>query len=313
MLKGILTFVPIVNAWRIRRSPPDGADSPRYCYSVWLRHLVTLRSFGFAIDGATVGELGPGDSIGVGLAALLSGASRYVGLDLVPFAAKSNLKKIFDELVQMYSSREPIPNHDELPSVRPLINSYKFPNDLIEWKHFNRRVDDIRRWLATSANDSHLISYYAPWSAPNVIAPNSLDLVFSQAVLEHVDALEDTYQTMFMWLKPGGYASNVIDFNAHRVAPVWNGHWAYSDWQWRLVRGRREFLLNREPLTTHLDYASKAGFEILVTEREEANGQGLQQASLSQRFQALEPFDARTRSALLIMRKPNNTKTGSPN
>jgi hypothetical protein len=46
------------------------------------------------------GELGPGDSIGAGLAALLSGADRYVGLDVMPFLARADLEKIFDELVQ---------------------------------------------------------------------------------------------------------------------------------------------------------------------------------------------------------------------
>ena len=68
---------------------------------------------------------------------------------------------------------------------------------------------------------------------------------------------------MFLWLKPGGYASHIVDFTAHGLSPFWNGHWAYSSFQWRLVRGRREFLLNREPLSRHLAGASKAGFELM--------------------------------------------------
>ena len=303
-MKGALTLVPAINTWRVRRSSPDGADSPRYCYSVWLRHLVRLSSVGFKIEGAAVGELGPGDSIGVGLAALLSGASRYVGLDLVPFAAKTETKVIFDELTKMYASKEPIPNQEEFPPVRPIMRSYEFPNHLIDFTHFSRRLERIRRTLRSFPGNSELISYYAPWSVPHVIEPNSLDLVFSQAVLEHVDKLDDTYQNIFTWLKPGGYASNVIDFNAHRFSPEWNGHWAYSDFEWRLVRGRREFLLNREPLKTHLDYATRVGFEMVLVDREEVGGQGLPAQSLSPRFRTLDPRDAQTRSAMVLMRKP---------
>src|SRR5438093_11810020 len=113
ILKGILRWVPVLNTWRLHHATTGGTNSPRYCYSVWLRHLVTLHRFGFKIHGAQVGELGPGDSIGVGLAALLSGANAYVGLDVLPFSAKAGLENIFDELVQMYSHREPIPEQDE--------------------------------------------------------------------------------------------------------------------------------------------------------------------------------------------------------
>src|SRR5262245_43795735 len=99
MLKGMLTYVPTLNAWRVRRASTGGSDSPRYCYSVWLRHLVMLDRFGFKINEARIGELGPGDSIGIGLAAVLSGAARYVGLDVVPFSSRTNLLEFFNKLV----------------------------------------------------------------------------------------------------------------------------------------------------------------------------------------------------------------------
>jgi hypothetical protein len=101
-----LTYVPTLNAWRQHHATSGDANSSRYCYSVWLRHLTTLYRYGFKITGARIGELGPGDSIGIGLAALLSGATGYVGLDIVPFSAKADLKSIFEELVQLYSRKE---------------------------------------------------------------------------------------------------------------------------------------------------------------------------------------------------------------
>lgn len=129
-----------------------------------------------------------------------------------------------------------------------------------------------------------------------------MELIFSQAVLEHVDDLDETYQAMFAWLKPGGYASHVIDFSAHHLSPFWNGHWAYSDWQWQLVRGQREFLLNRKPLTAHLASAAKAGFAVLLLKRDYAEG-GIEAKRLSHEFQLLDNTDVRTRGAMLILRK----------
>ncbi len=303
ILKGMLTWVHILDAWRLRHASTGGSNSPRYCYSVWLRHLVTLNLYGFMIKGARIGELGPGDSIGVGLAALLSGAERYVGLDVVPFSTKADLAKIFDELVQMYCRREPIPDHNEFPRVRPTLDSYEFPNHAVDWTDFTKRIQMIRNELRRGVNSGEFLSYRAPWTSPDDIPPASLDLVFSQSVLEYVDALEEIYRAMFAWLKPGGYASHRIDFSAQYLSSCWNGHWAYSDWQWRLVRGYRQFLFNREPLSTHLACARKVGFQVLLVRRDYDSG-GLNVNALSPRFQSLDAEDLRTRGATLILRKP---------
>jgi SAM-dependent methyltransferase len=302
ILKGSSTWLPVLNAWRKHRASTGGTDTPRYCYSVWLRHLAILHAYGFKIAGPRVGELGPGDSIGIGLAALLSGATQYVGLDIVPFSANANLEGIFDELVNLYSRREPIPDNDEFPRLRPRLDSFEFPGHLIDLTDFAARAKGIRDELRTILNGSRVIKYQAPWTSPNDIAPASLDLIFSQAVLEHVDNLEETYQAMFAWLKPGGYASHVIDFSAHHLSPFWNGHWAYSDLQWRLVRGRREFLLNRQPLSRHLECAENVGFGILALDLL-CGDNGLKRQELSQRFQVLDDDDVQTRGAILILQK----------
>lgn len=298
----MLTWIPILNAWRLRRASTGGSDSPRYCYSVWLRHLITLDLYGFRVKGAQIGELGPGDSLGVGLAAMLSGASRYVGLDVVPFSAKADLEYIFDELTDMYSKREAIPDQNEFPNVWPRMDSYDYPDRLIDRTHLGARAERIRRELSTGMNSGPMVKYLAPWTSVEDVAMGSLDLIVSQAVLEHVENLEETYQAIYRWLKPGGYASHVIGFVSHHLAPTWNGHWAYSDLEWRLVRGCREFLINREPLSTHLRYATEVGFEVLLVKREYGSS-GLELTALSRRFQTLDPEDARTSSVLLILRK----------
>ena len=70
-------------ARRVRqpRAGTGGTNHARYCYAVWLRHLVALAEVGLPTDPDVVVELGPGDTVGVGIMALLSGAREYVALD----------------------------------------------------------------------------------------------------------------------------------------------------------------------------------------------------------------------------------------
>lgn len=304
ILTGMLTLVPTLDAWRRQHASTGGSDSARYCYSVWLRHLFMLNQCGFKIHGAQIGELGPGDSLGIGMAALLSGAGWYVGLDIVPYSAKADLEKMLDELLQMYSQKERVPDDTEFPSVRPTIASYDFPSHLIDWTSFVTKVDELRSQVRDGLNSGSLLGYRVPWTSLPHIAEASLDVIFSQAVLEHIDDLHETYVAMFTWLKPGGYASHLIDFGAHGRSPFWNGHWAYSDWQWNLVRGRREFLLNREPMSTHLTLAKQVGFNVLLAEREEVQD-GLEPRAFSSRFRHMDALDARTKGVLLILQKPS--------
>ena len=139
------------------------------------------------------------------------------------------------------------------------------------------------------------------------LAGISLFAIVAEAValfffLKCTSLLEKRGELDRSWLKPDGYASHVIDFGAHHLSPFWNGHWAYSDSQWRLVRGRREFLLNREPLSTHLNCAEKSGFEVMQIFRN-YDDHGLSQCLLTPRFQQLSTDDRRTRGAILILRK----------
>jgi hypothetical protein len=303
--KGTLTWVPPLNAWRQRRISTGGTNNSRYCYSVWLRHLVTLRNHGFAIKSARVGELGPGDSIGTGLAALLSGAGSYVGLDVSPHSDKIDLQAIFDELVQLYERRQGIPDDTEFPKINPRLVSYAFPNDLIDWAGFRGRIERIRAELKRGLAHSRMIRYQAPWTSLDDVASESLDLIFSQAVLEYAVPLREVYRAMSVWSTKGGYASHVIDFGAHGLSPFWNGHLAYSNLEWRLARGCREVFLNREPLSSHLVSIKKSGFEILLLEKDRRLD-GLNQSQLSAPFRSMDIEDLQTRGVTLVLRKKHH-------
>ena len=105
-----------------------GSNNARYCYSVWLRHLISLKSNcdDFVIP-KVVGELGPGDSIGIGIAALISGADKYYALDVIKFANPKRNLKIFEDLVELFKKQADIPSEKEFPDLHPYLNSYEFP------------------------------------------------------------------------------------------------------------------------------------------------------------------------------------------
>jgi SAM-dependent methyltransferase len=259
MAKGVATFVPPLEAIRRRRSHTGGSVSGRYCYGVWLRHLVRAPS----VPGA-LGELGPGDSLGVGLAALLTGCDTYVSLDVVRYANVEGNLRVLDELLELIEARAPIPDHDELPGVWPRLDSYAFPEhllgDRLEAALAPDRVARIRR--AVAEGDESLIRYVVPWQAEDALAGESLDAVVSQAVLEHVDDVPFTQRAVRRWLRAGGWASHSIDCRSHGWADDWGGHWSYSDREWRLVRGSRPWILNRYSCSQHEAAAEAAGFEI---------------------------------------------------
>src|SRR5262245_29431558 len=84
--KGLATYVP--GAWRaFHRRGTGGTDRASYCYGLWVKHMTLLHAHGYH-EGVPrrVAEIGPGDSLGVGVAALLTGSSEYHALDVAPYS-----------------------------------------------------------------------------------------------------------------------------------------------------------------------------------------------------------------------------------
>lgn len=270
LLYGVATFAPGVN--RLHPYGTGGTDSARYCYSIWLRHLVMARNHGLSTSPRIVAELGPGDSIGIGLAALICGADKYIAFDVVEHSTIERNLAVFDELVSMFRSQAAIPGDDEWPSVTPKLDDYTFPSDILDRSRLNNALQEarlarIRESIRDFRGAESVIVYKVPWYKKDVIGENHVDMIFSQAVLEHVDNLTDTYSAMRSWLKPAGYMSHVIDFKSHGTADTWNGHWLYSDLMWKFIRGRRPYLLNRAPYSTHIELMKREGFDIVFDQK----------------------------------------------
>jgi hypothetical protein len=310
IVKGVLSLVPGINA--IGRREGGGANSARYCYSVWLRHLVIARSNGMTTIPKTLAEVGPGDSLGIGIAALLSGVESYAAFDVVNFIRLKQNLDILEELCVLFRDRTPIPGDEEFPLLSPKMESYSFPFELIP-DHVLKKslsvdnIKEIREALIDLSNGkvrNNRILYFAPWTSNDVLKESSIDFIVSQAVLEHVDDLPNTYQTMNRWLKNGGYCSHQIDFKSHGYANEWYGHWCYSDLKWFIIKGKRPYLLNRETLSTHLHIHSEYGFEILTVLRQRSTTPAKRE-KLAKKYVDIPDDDLITSSAYVLSVKSN--------
>src|SRR5437867_6507385 len=237
---GLISYLPHQQMFGLRGTVLYGIRLPAsYYYSIWLRHLVKTHAYGGPTTPEVVAEIGPGDALGIGIAALLSGSRRYVALDIVPCANDVENLQVFDEMVELFRARAPIPDQRVYPDADPAVPSYEFPAHILDEPRLAAslaadRLERVRHAVAAAGSPDAAaapisITYVVPWSDVRALRAASVDLIPSQAVLEHVDDLGGVYRAMAAWLKPGGRISHTIDFRAHGVSPYTNGHWAYPD------------------------------------------------------------------------------------
>src|SRR5713226_3067934 len=305
---GVGTYVPGLRNFTGRKT--GGSDSSRYCYSVWLRHLSLLHRHGLPTTFETVAELGPGDSLGVGLAALLSGAERYVALDAVRYADSARNLQILEDLIALFRNRTPIPDQVEFPLVQSPLSSYAFPPEFLTSARLEAALNPVRLDVSraaltspgTSLRDGGPVCYNVPWTM-GMIEEAAVDLVFSQGVLQFVCDLPGVYTGMAGWLKPGGIMSHEIAFQSIGITKEWNGHWSCSDALWRLAAGRRRHVTNREPHSTHIALLQQFGCRVVTDERT-VRASRIGRAALAYRFRCLSDEDLVTSSALIQAMKP---------
>lgn len=267
LVKGALTFIP-----GMARLLPEGGgatSSASYCYGVWLKHLAMLWGSGMRTIPRTLAELGPGCSLGTGLAAMLSGVDHYRALDVVRHSCVVANLEVLDDLVALFEKRAPRPS-DGWPNFDRHLDEDLFPHRILTDELLRKslapdRIARIRRALTEPENSSANLSirYIVPWDDEKAIERDSIDLIVSHAVLGEVDDLAHTYQALTAWLKPGGYMSHHIGLGFAGINGKWNGYWACPEPLWKIIRGRRPFMVNRQPSSTHVGLLQKQDLKIL--------------------------------------------------
>ncbi|MCX6786158.1 MAG: class I SAM-dependent methyltransferase [Candidatus Komeilibacteria bacterium] len=294
------------------RSKHDIISIARVSYSFWLRHLVALNELGLPTELQSVAEIGPGDSLGIGLAAILTGASKHYAFDIIDRTEQHrrvNLE-IFEELIKLFRSKSPIPDNTEFPKAKLLLRNYAFPDFLNEArlaKNLNPGrlaaiSEAIIKGKSLTSTEEIEIKYIVSWDIDTKIEKGTVDIIFSDAVMEHVDDIDKIYKASSLWLKRGGFTANVTDFRSHETSSLWNGHWTYSDFLWQIIRGKCVYLINREPHSAHLAKLKKYGFKIIredIFPREST----LSRYQLAGNFKNLSDQDLTTCSSFVLAQK----------
>jgi len=304
--RGLLSYVPALND--LLPSKTGGhTDSAKYCYGVWMKHLTLLRANGFPAIPQTIAELGPGESLGVGLCGLLSGADHYVGLDVIAHSNPESNQLILNELIPLFRDRAPNPDKG-WPEFSSYLDERLFPSHILTEQALQRalepqRIEAIRRAVtAPTSGDAITARYKAPWFDPRVIEEGSVDLVVSQSVLEHVVDLPATYKALYQWVKPGGWMSHQIDFKSHGLSTRWNGYRTCSDRLWEITLGRRPFMINRQPASVHLRLIQEAGFRV-VTHQKFMRKDGIRRQELAPRWADITDEDLNCSGMYVIATK----------
>ena len=260
--------------------------------------MIEAHAQGLPCDPGTVCEIGPGGTIGAGLAALISGAEKYIAVDGKWAWDTAKNVAMFDDLVALFRRRDARDaSGDALPQGSML--SDEFPAHVLSDGRMERcldpaRLDRIRESIARDNRDDSCIRYIVQKDGdPMHELDGTADMIFSQAALEHVGELSLAFERMSRWLAPGGFMSHQIDFQCHGAARDWNGHWVYSDPVWKLIYLGSAPLINRIPCSEHLQLMRHHGFE-LITERRRQDGAGIVQSMLATRFQGMSADDLTT-------------------
>ena len=135
------------------------------------------------------------------------------------------MRVCFDELVELFKNRSNIPDYNEFPKLKPVLDSYEFPNHILRDNYLNEalsyeRIQAIRESIDLVSDDvdsGGLISYIVPWDSYDVILENTVDMVLSQAVLEHVIDIKLAYSAMHKWLKTFNFAEIFHKLQTQRV------------------------------------------------------------------------------------------------
>ena len=280
-----------------------GSDNAEFCYSVFLRHYsYAAPYFGNPIP-EIVAELGPGSSLGVGLCALICGAKIYYALDVVDHTDPALNLRMFDDLVNLFRDRRPAPFGE---TIFPEPAALEFPANLV--MSSGDRLAAIRDDLVNRRNE--FIRVTVPWTDVQ-IPGKTVGWLWSHSVMEHVDDIERAWNCCATWLANDGVMTHNIDYQCHDLTKHWDGHRSINDLCWKILRGRRPYLINRMPHSAQMALAKGNGFAV-VSELIHALDPDIPAGKLARCFASTTPSDRETAMAFVTLVANTPSIIGGP-
>jgi predicted SAM-dependent methyltransferase len=219
-------------------------------------------------------ELGPGDGI---LSALLAPALGCTGLSLLDSGD--------------YADKD--------------INKYKRQINGHKQKFHQYSLPDYSNCLSTDEMlESAGGSYYTKGLASlKILKDNSFDIIYSQAVLEHVrrNEFSETMQHCRRLLKSDGVMSHVVDFKDHLGGNLNNLRFSSSLWEQEWFAVKSNFYTNRLRFSEIVKICEESGFEVKVVYISHYDTIPIKRNLLSKEFTHLSDEDLSVSETHLVM------------
>lgn len=207
-------------------------DDPSYAWRVVTEHVA--RAGWHDLDGRVVVELGPGDSLATALIARSLGARQTWLVDAGPFA-RTDLAP-YVRLASLLRDKGLAP---------PAVETFATIGELLDACGARYETNGL--------------------AGLSRIAPEAVDLVFSQAVLEHVRLHEfaPLIRELRRILRQGGVASHQVDLKDHLAAGLNNLRFTREVWEAEWM-ARSGFYTNRLRRREIVEAFEAAGFDARV-------------------------------------------------
>lgn len=248
-------------------------DTADYAADVFNWHIMHagIESLG----GKTILEIGPGDSIAsaiiaysLGARAILVDSGAYATEDMRPYLA----------LCKLLRSR------GLEPPELTVAHTFKDALELCNSQYLTRGIESWRE-----------------------IPSNSIDFVFSHAVLEHVRRHEflDTQKECFRVIKPGGVASHRVDLKDHLGGGLNNLRFSEGIWESDFFV-RSGFYTNRIQFNEMLRLFEDAGFDMQVSEVRRWKELPIQRKQLAAEFRDMPEDELNVSGFDVLLKCPPN-------
>jgi SAM-dependent methyltransferase len=249
-------------------------ETAKYAVSVFADHVNNAFPRGLP-RGAAVLELGPGDSLASALVAAAHGSSKVYLVDVAAFAQTDPgfYRSLADSLARTGLKVPDIRNAKTLAEILALCNA----------EYLTDGLKSLRR-----------------------IPDQSVDLIWSQAVLEHVRKaeFETTIAELFRILKPHGKASHAIDFKDHLTEGLNNLRFSERLWESELF-ATSGFYTNRIHAPAMLKMFENCGFENIEVRKEWHWGKlPIRRSVLDRSFKTVPEEDLLISGIKVMMNRP---------
>jgi len=244
-------------------------EEPIYAYNTFKEHLNRAKPE----KGFVSLELGPGTSLFSGMISWALGGSTSYLVDVGDFALKD---------IQLYQAMADFLNKKGLPS--PNLQNAESLKSVLE-----------------SCSAHYLVSGLSSLQA---IPNESVDFIWSQAVLEHIRKAEflDIMRELRRIIRNQGVCTHYVDFKDHLDCALNNLRFSEPIWESDFM-ARAGFYTNRIRYSQMLELFEKAGFEVEVLEVQRWDRLPTPRENLSKEFRNLSEEELCI-SDLFVLLKP---------